>query len=260
MVASMPVQYGSTSLRTFIAITTSSSEALPARSPMPLMVHSIWRAPARDAGERVRHRHAEIVVAVHREARLVGIRHALAHHLEQREVFLRHRVADGVGDVDGGGAGLDRGLDAAAEEIVLGAGAVLAPTTRRRRCGCARASPARSPARRPARGVHLELPLHVHRRGGDEGVDAPALGRLDRLGAAVDVLEGRRARGRRPPRSWCAWRSRGRRAKSPSEAIGKPASMMSTPMSSSSSATSSFSSWVMVAPGTARRRARWCRR
>src|SRR5450432_4209834 len=38
-------------------------------------------------------------------------------------------------------------------------------------------------------------------------------------------------------------------AKSPSEAIGKPASMMSTPMVSSSSATASFSSWVMVAPG-----------
>ena len=38
-------------------------------------------------------------------------------------------------------------------------------------------------------------------------------------------------------------------AKSPSEAIGKPASMMSTPIVSSSSATSSFSSCVMVAPG-----------
>ncbi len=38
-------------------------------------------------------------------------------------------------------------------------------------------------------------------------------------------------------------------SKSPCEAIGKPASMMSTPISSSSSATSSFSSWVMVAPG-----------
>ncbi len=38
-------------------------------------------------------------------------------------------------------------------------------------------------------------------------------------------------------------------AKSPSEAMGKPASMMSTPMVSSSSATSSFSSCVMVAPG-----------
>ena len=38
-------------------------------------------------------------------------------------------------------------------------------------------------------------------------------------------------------------------AKSPSEATGNPASMMSTPMASSSSATSSFSSCVMVAPG-----------
>ncbi len=37
--------------------------------------------------------------------------------------------------------------------------------------------------------------------------------------------------------------------KSPSEAIGKPASMMSTPIWSRSSAISSFSSWVMVAPG-----------
>ena len=47
MVASILVQYGNTSLRTFIAITTSSSEALPARSPMPLTVHSICRMPAR---------------------------------------------------------------------------------------------------------------------------------------------------------------------------------------------------------------------
>ena len=46
MVASILVQNGSTSLRTRIAITTSSSAALPARSPMPLMVHSICRAPA----------------------------------------------------------------------------------------------------------------------------------------------------------------------------------------------------------------------
>ena len=38
-------------------------------------------------------------------------------------------------------------------------------------------------------------------------------------------------------------------AKSPSEATGNPASMMSTPIWSSSSATSSFSSCVMVAPG-----------
>src|ERR1700716_2642675 len=37
--------------------------------------------------------------------------------------------------------------------------------------------------------------------------------------------------------------------KSPSEVIGKPASMTSTPISSSISAISSFSSKVMVAPG-----------
>ena len=35
--------------RVFSAITTSSSEQLPARSPMPLMVHSICRAPATTA-------------------------------------------------------------------------------------------------------------------------------------------------------------------------------------------------------------------
>jgi hypothetical protein len=38
-------------------------------------------------------------------------------------------------------------------------------------------------------------------------------------------------------------------AKSPSEAMGKPASMMSTPISSRRCAISSFSSWLMVAPG-----------
>ena len=38
-------------------------------------------------------------------------------------------------------------------------------------------------------------------------------------------------------------------SKSPSEAIGKPASMMSTPISSRSVAICSFSSRVMVAPG-----------
>ena len=39
----------------------------------------------------------------------------------------------------------------------------------------------------------LEFVFHVYRRGGQEGMDAPALGRLDRFGAAIDVLE-RRAR------------------------------------------------------------------
>ena len=140
------------------------------------------------AGERIRHRHAEIVMAMHGKPRLVGIRHPLAHHLDQREIFLRHRVADGVGNIDRAGAGLNRGLDAAAEEIVLGSGAVLA-----------RPFDVVGVAARPRhRGDHhlknllgrkLQLPLHVHRRGGDEGMDARLLRRLDRLAGAVNVLE-----------------------------------------------------------------------
>ena len=35
------------------AITTSSSEALPARSPRPLIVHSTWRAPASTAANEL---------------------------------------------------------------------------------------------------------------------------------------------------------------------------------------------------------------
>src|SRR5215469_14447512 len=46
MVVLMWVEKGMMSFLTFSAITISSSAALPARSPMPLMVHSTWRAPA----------------------------------------------------------------------------------------------------------------------------------------------------------------------------------------------------------------------
>ena len=48
-VVSMPVTQGKTSLRVLTAITISSSEAFPARSPSPLIVHSTWRAPCMTA-------------------------------------------------------------------------------------------------------------------------------------------------------------------------------------------------------------------
>ena len=35
------------------AMTTSSSEQLPARSPMPFTAHSIWRAPPRTAASEL---------------------------------------------------------------------------------------------------------------------------------------------------------------------------------------------------------------
>ena len=44
-VASMRVAHVNTSLRVRTAMTISSSDALPARSPRPLIVHSTCRAP-----------------------------------------------------------------------------------------------------------------------------------------------------------------------------------------------------------------------
>ena len=51
-------------------MTTSSSEQFPARSPIPLTVHSTCRAPAGDGGERVGDGEAEVVVAMDGDPRL----------------------------------------------------------------------------------------------------------------------------------------------------------------------------------------------
>ena len=92
------------SLRTFIAITTSSSAVLPARSPRPLIVHSICRAPASTAA-------SAFAVAMPRSlwqwvakttssapgTRSISIRMSVG-------ALARRGVADGVGDVDRGRA------------------------------------------------------------------------------------------------------------------------------------------------------------
>ena len=101
---------------------------------------------------------------------------------------------------------------------------------------------------------HLVLRLahlvrQMDRRGRDEGVDARAGPRGARLRRRGRCRPRWRAPGRRRSRSSRCLAMRQTASKSPFEAMGKPASMMSTPMASSSSATSSFSSRVMVAPG-----------
>ena len=90
------------------------------------------RAADLHRGERVGHRHAEVVVAVHRPHRLVRVRNLLAQGANELAEQLRHRVADRVRDVDGGRALLDHRLQHAAEEVDLGATAVLRARTRRR--------------------------------------------------------------------------------------------------------------------------------
>ena len=239
-VVSMPVRYGMMSLRTRIAITTSSSAVLPARSPRPLIVHSICRAPASTAA-------SAFAVAMPRSlwqwvAKITasGARHPLDQLADDRRALARRGVADGVGDVDRGRPGPDRDLDDPAQVVVLGAGRVhrrplhvvaeVAGVGHRVVDPLGHLAPCRA-----ASGIA------VQRRGADEGVDARALRVPHRLPAAVDVGDGWRGPGRRSPRSAPAGRSRLTASKSPSEAIGKPASMMSTPISSRSFAICSFS-------------------
>ncbi len=154
------------------------------------MVHSICRAPRDDTGERVGDGHAEVVVAVRRPDHLVAARNLLAQTLDQGVVLLGHGVADGVGNVNGGGALLDGQLAAAIEHVPLGAGGVLgAPLDVVGVLAGARHTGADGLDH--LLGIHLQLPLAMHGAGGDERVDARLLGEFHGLAGAVDVGEAR---------------------------------------------------------------------
>ena len=128
-------------------------------------------------------------MAVHRHRDVAQVRararRARAEHLR---VLVGHRVADGVGHVDGGGALVDRDLDDLGHELHVGARAVLG-----RELDVVgvllgvRHGGARLALHVLARGLELALDVDVAR--GDEGVDARALGVLDRVPGGVDVLE-----------------------------------------------------------------------
>ena len=76
-------------------------------------------------GQAVGDRHAQVIVAVHREADAVDAAHVLAQVAEQLRELIRHGVADRIGNVDRGGAGVDRRLHHLREELELGARGVL---------------------------------------------------------------------------------------------------------------------------------------
>ena len=104
----------------------------------------------------------------------------------------------------------------------------------------------------------LQLVLQMNIAGGDKGVDARALGVFQRLGRAFDI--------EREARASAATCTQGNSrltastaSKSPSEAIGKPASRISTPSSTSFAAIRSFSGTVMLQPGDCSPSRRWCR-
>ena len=215
---------------------------------MPLIVHSIWPAPFSTAGQAVGHGQPQVVVAVHADHGLVDVRHALAERADHVAHVGRRGVADRVGNVDRRGAGVDGRFDHLAQEIELGARGVLG-----RELDVA-AIAGRAAARRRRRGRMISclsilslnsrwMALVARKtwiRGARRAAGLPRRGRCRRRCSGP---------ARRSPSRECSWRSRCTASKSPGEAMGKPASMMSTPRSTRAWATSIFSARFMLAPG-----------
>ena len=137
--------------------------------------------------QRVGHGEAEVVVAVGGDH--VVAAHPGTHVVQALGVLLGDAEADGVGDVQGGGAVVDRDLQHLAHELEIGTRRVL-----RRELdvlGVA-AGPGDCCGRLGLHLVrgHAQLVLHVRLAGRDEDVDAATGGGLDGLPAAVDVTEG----------------------------------------------------------------------
>ncbi len=127
-------------------------------------------------------------MAVDADHGLVDVRHAVRAACVITSAHVRRRgVADGVGNVDRGGAGVDGRLDHFAEEVELGAGGVFG-----------RELDVVAVARGPLHAghgplddlvlAHLELELAMDGAGGQEDVDPGSLGVLERLPGPVDVL------------------------------------------------------------------------
>ena len=171
--------------------------------------------------------------------------------LDQRPELGRDGVADGVGDVDRRGAGLDdRGVDL--EQVVeVGARGVLG-----RELDLGVAPELLAPVADPAdglgergRAVDPELVLEVDVAGRDEHVEMRPLGDPDRLDRAlrVAVLAAGQGGDGDPAAGLLGDPPDGLEVAG--EAAGKPASMTSTLSRASWRATSSFSAAVRPAPG-----------
>ncbi len=225
--------------------------------PQPVDAHLDLAGAGLHAGQRVGRGQPQVVVAVGR-GDVVALDLA-ADVLDQGAEVPRDAVADGVGDVQRGGAGVDRGLQHLEHEVQRGAGGVLGAELDV-------AGVLGGPGHAAAGGgqhlgpVHLQHVLHVLGAGGDEDVDAGPLGVAQGVPAPVDVghlgagqAGDDRARARcgrwcGRPRSRPRWR-RGTRPRC-SRPPGGPAarrSPASRPRRGRCRA-------------TARRRAAWCRR
>ena len=211
------------------------------------------------AGEGVRDGQAQVVVAVHGEHDVAQARDELVQARQERGVLLRHRVADGVRDVDRGRALLERGGDHLGGEVDVGAGGVhraeLDVVDQRAGVRDGGAGLAQHVG---ARGLQLVLDVDVRRR--DERVHARALGVAHGLGGALDVSRVRSCQAR-DDRATHLLRDllyglevarRGDRESSLDHVHAEPGELLRrSPASRSRSAR---------CPATARRLSGWCRR
>ena len=142
-----------------------------------------------DGCETVGDGEAEVVVAVHREHRALNASHGALEHGDGLGELRRQGIADGVGDIDRRGAGLDDLLDDFDEELRLGARGVLGGEldVLAERAG---------DADRLDRAAHhfgareLELVLAVDGAGGEEDVHPRPLGVAQGRPGALDVGAG----------------------------------------------------------------------
>ncbi len=103
-----------------IITTSSASEVLPARSPIPLIVTSTWRAPVMIPEMVSRRSHTEIVMTMNRYDGLVDILYIIKKILDTLAIKIGKTVAGSIGNVHNIGAGGNHRLRHLCEEREIG--------------------------------------------------------------------------------------------------------------------------------------------
>ena len=145
------------------------------------------RCAVLDAGQRKRGCHAQVVVGVDADGDVLDAADVVCQALDAGAKVIRHLVAGGVRDVHHGRAGVDGGLDHALKELLVRSAGVLGVELHVLDVllGVLHAVDGALDALVLG---DAELLAQVLRRDAQAGVDARALGGLQRLGRAVDVF------------------------------------------------------------------------
>ena len=194
------------------------------------------------AGDRVGDGQTEVVVAVDRQHHVAQLRDELIEPRQKSRVLVRHRVADGVGDVDRGGTLVERDLQHLSGELDVGASRI---HRRELDVVAVRLGVRDGRPRHPLTSSRVfciwylmwmsEVEMKVWIRGRSASFSAPQA-------ASIHPEKARARPAITGPSTVRAIPSTA--SKSPGEAIGKPASITSTPSRASCWAISSFSCGV----------------